>query len=109
VSGLLALTSIKWQVAVLAIASWNLLFLLAMRLNGWRNRFEDPGSLAIVALACLALATFSGLVLWSTSFRNLVTSDGRRHLYEPAPFVLLLVLGSLLGVLSVLTALGYRL
>jgi hypothetical protein len=106
---LLALTSIKWQVIAIFIIAWNLLLLAAMRLNGWRNRFEDPRSLAIVGLACFALASFSALVVWSPSFRNQVTSARRRALYEPSPFVLLLVVAVLLGAAVVSFALGFRL
>ena len=106
---LLALTSIKWQVVASFIIVWSLLFLIAMRFNDWRNRFEDPRSLAIVALACFALASFSALVVWSPSFRNHVTSIRRRDLYDPSPFVLFLVVSGLLGAAVVSFALGFRL
>ena len=106
---LLALSSIKWQVTAAFIVAWNLFLLAAMRLNGWRNRIEDPRSLAIVGLACFALASFSALVVWSPSFRKRVTSARRRELYDPSPFVLLLVVSGLLGAAVVSFALGFRL
>jgi len=106
---LLALTAIKWQVFAIFIIAWNLFLFAAMRLNGWRNQIEDPRSLAIVGLACFALASFSALVVWSPSFRNRVTSARRRELYEPSPFVLLLVVSGLLGAAVVSFALGFRL
>jgi len=106
---LLALTSIRWQIIAIFVIVWNLSSLAAMRLNGWDNRFEDPRSLAIVGLSSFALAIFAALVLWSPSFRNLVTSARRRQFYDPSPFVLILIVSSFLGAAAVYTGLGFRL
>ena len=106
---LLALTSIKWQVIAMFVIVWNLFMLAAMRLSGWGNRFEDPRSIAIVGVACFAMATFAALVIWSSSFRNLVTSARRRQYYDPSPVVLILVVSSLSGAAAVYTGLGFRL
>lgn len=105
---LLALSSIRWQVVAISVVVWNLLMLAAMRLNGWRSRFEDPRSIAVVGLACFAMATFAALVVWSPSFRNLVTSARRRQYYEPSPFALIFVVSSLAGAAAVYTGIGFR-
>lgn len=98
-------TALKWQVGVGFILVWNALTSTAMRLNGDSGQFVDRRAYAVVAVATFGAAAFCALILWSSSFRNLVTSEHRRDRYEPGPHVTVLVAAALLG----LSALGFAL
>ncbi len=79
--------------------------LVGIKLNGGMGEIVDPGSYAVLGIASLGAGLFAALVLWSAEFRNLVTSEKRRDRYEPRAFVTVLIVGALMGSISLWFAL----
>jgi len=94
------LFALRLKAAIIAIIFWNLLFLLARRLNGQAVTFQDPGALAVVAFACLAAATASFSVVLSKKVRRRALREKAAHLYEPGGFVFIAVVCLTIGVFA---------
>jgi hypothetical protein len=91
------LLSLKWSVIGAVVVLWNVLMLIAIKLNGGWGEYEDPRAKVVLGLATSALCLFSLLTVGSPRFRELVISPARSETYDPAPFVLVAVVSGVLA------------
>ncbi len=94
--GLLALKS--W-VIISFIIIWNIIFGIAVTLNGGFGEITNPAARYVASIALFGTVILSLFIIYHIPFRERLLCEDRKNLYDSSVYIFLCVLCGFLGVM----------
>ena len=92
-----AFLALRGWFAASFVLAWNTLLLGAYYLNGWQSRPLQPLAQWIVACVLFSTGALAIAILLSERIRRFLMHPERIHLYEPYPYLIVVVATVVLG------------
>ena len=96
------LRSLSWPFVIIFTLAWNALMFLSIWMNGGMGPYKNGPALIVTGITCILASAVSFAIVFSESWRRLVTAEKRVHFYKPSVFVFIGILTALIGIQAII-------